>query len=327
MDDHAKLAAYSHEELRQELRTREATPPSPDGSPAAKVLGMKTARPLAEFDSKTLVAVLREKQKLVYGTDDRVEIKDAPPQGRADADSVVALFKAAGVVDMGNGKSQVRTKLFVTSYELCASEPFGQQPCGAYCSGFLVAPDVVATAGHCARPEEFAVADIRFIFGFRVDEDGNVPTVFPNSEIYRGVELIDYRYTAAGTDWALVRLDRPVPNHPVVAIRRDGRIPDHEALHVIGHPCGLPAKYADKAQVRTNANPAFFLANLDTYGGNSGSPVFNSHDHTVEGILVRGDNDFVSQGHCNVSNVCPAAGCSGESVVRTTEFAGLIPLA
>ncbi len=44
------------------------------------------------------------------------------------------------------------------------------------------------------------------------------------------------------------------------------------------------------------------MANLDTYGGNSGSPVFNE-----------------------VSNVCPTTGCRGEDVTRTTEFADSVP--
>ena len=65
---------------------------------------------------------------------------------------------------------------------------------------------------------------------------------------------------------------------------------------------------------------AIFTANLDTYGGNSGSPVFNSETHEVEGILVRGDTDFVPLGKCMVSAVCPTNGCIGEDCTRVSEF-------
>src|SRR5262249_37357901 len=108
--------------------------------------------------------------------------------------------------------------------------------------------------------------------------------------------------------------------------RRTGRIGDTQAVHVIGHPSGLPAKFAGGAAVRNNQPNAFFVANLDTYGGNSGSPVFNSDTHVVEGILVRGDADFVQQGACSVSLICPTTGCRGEDCTRTIEFATNIPL-
>jgi V8-like Glu-specific endopeptidase len=86
----------------------------------------------------------------------------------------------------------------------------------------------------------------------------------------------------------------------------------------------LPLKVAENAFVRDNSNSSYMTCNLDTYGGNSGSPVFNSETHEVEGILVRGETDFEPSGNCNVSLVCPTTGCRGEDVTRTTEFAHLI---
>ena len=69
------------------------------------------------------------------------------------------------------------------------------------------------------------------------------------------------------------------------------------------------------------------MANLDTYGGNSGSPVFNAQNNKVEGILVRGETDFVSNGQCNVSLVCPSTGCRGEDVTRATVWSAKVPKA
>ena len=44
-------------------------------------------------------------------------------------------------------------------------------------------------------------------------------------------------------------------------------------LVVIGHPSGLPTKIADGAWVRNNESEYYFVTNLDTFGGNSGSAV------------------------------------------------------
>ncbi|MGM0889805.1 MAG: trypsin-like serine peptidase [Bacillota bacterium] len=140
-----------------------------------------------------------------------------------------------------------------------------------------------------------------------------------------GLRLIGREEEAGGPDWALVQLEHPVTNHKSVRIRRTGKIEDNSAVHVIGHPVGIPTKFAGGAVVRKNDQDAFFIANLDTYGGNSGSPVFNSDTHEVEGILVRGETDFVRDGNCNVSLVCPTTDCRGEDCTRTTEFAYHIP--
>ena len=78
--------------------------------------------------------------------------------------------------------------------------------------------------------------------------------------------------------------------------------------------------------MRTNTADGYFVANLDTYGGNSGSPVFNSDTHEVEGILVRGERDFVQAGGCTVSLVCPDTGCRGEDCTRVTRFASHVPI-
>ena len=75
--------------------------------------------------------------------------------------------------------------------------------------------------------------------------------------------------------------------------------------------------------MRNNSPKTFFRANLDTYGGNSGSPVFNSDTHQIEGLLVRGETDFVMLGppnNCNVSTVFPDTGGDGEDCTRTTQL-------
>ena len=313
------LTDLSEAELLEEIRAREAS-----AGPAAAARAQRNPA-LSGIDDATLVKAARAGQKVIYGVDNRIEAFQVPAGAdRDDVESVVALFDVADVLDNGNGTSTLRTQNFGTSRNLCPSEPFRDQPIGAFCSGFLVGPDLVATAGHCASAAN--VTDIRFVFGFRMLDATNAETIINNGEVYRGASIVDRQEIGNGADWALVRLDRPVSNHRIAAIRRGGKVPNGQAVHVIGHPVGLPVKFAGGAAVRDNNPAAFFVANLDTYGGNSGSPVFNSDTHEVEGILVRGETDFVTQGTCRVSMVCPDTGCRGEDVTRATEFANLIPV-
>jgi V8-like Glu-specific endopeptidase len=267
--------------LLQGLRAREA---KAKNIPLAR----ERSEDLREFDDKSLVNALKANQKVIYGTDDRTDVFLLPVGlDRDDVDSVVALFSAAAVTDNGNGTSTLQTQNFGAAQNLCAGERFQAQPIGAFCSGFLVAPDVIATAGHCVNSGN--VTNARFVFGFRMRDATTAETIINNGEIYRGVAVIGRQEVGGGADWALVRIDRRVNNHPFVQIRRTGKIGDTQTVHVIGHPSGLPTKFAGGAAVRDNNPNAFFVANLDTYGGNSGFPVFNTDTHVVEGILVRGE--------------------------------------
>lgn len=319
MQDKSQLEKISADDLLRELRAREAQ----SSGNKVKHLEMAVSQ-LQEFETALIRDVLRDKQKLIYGVDDRKDLYAVSDKAiLQDADSVVALIDKQQITDNGDGTSTISGTKFAVFQKLCVDEPFREQICAGFCSGFLVAEDVIATAGHCVTNSS-PLENTRFVFGFKMLSPTTVQNIIPNTEIYIGVEVLGRQYSPTGTDWALIRLERRVPNHSVVRIRKVGKVSSDQTLHVIGHPVGLPAKFADGAVVRQNSDPDYFVANLDTYGGNSGSPVFNSDDHTVEGILVRGATDFVSVGTCNVTNVCPTSGCSGESVTRTTEFSGLL---
>jgi hypothetical protein len=98
---------------------------------------------------------------------------------------------------------------------------------------------------------------------------------------------------------------------------------------MIGHPVGLPTKIAGGATVRDNSPPTHFLANVDAYGRNSGSPVFDAAGLRVEGLLVRGNPDFVLNDDCFESFSCADSGCTStpslwQGVTRATEFSDLI---
>jgi len=135
------------------------------------------------------------------------------------------------------------------------------------------------------------------------------------------------RLQTTDSDWALIRLDREVLNHAPLVTRRTGKIPDNRDLAIIGHTLGLPRKYADNAWVQENTSPGSFQANLDTFIGNSGSPVINIDTYEVEGLLFAGNPDFVADGNCDRSAQCPDTGCPGwERATRVTEFSDLIPV-
>ena len=100
----------------------------------------------------------------------------------------------------------------------------------------------------------------------------------------------------------------------------------------MGHPSGLPMKIAGGSKVHA-LEKHYFVANLDTFTGNSGSPVLNEKTGLVEGILVRGGKDYIfdfDEG-CYYVNKCEPtpnkeiSGCGGEHISFITELISALP--
>lgn len=264
---------------------------------------------------------------LIYGEDDRQDLHEvSDPAVRALAESTAALFRASGVDLSGEpGTAVLSTAEFGRANNLCPDERFRDQPKGASCSGALVGPDLLLTAGHCVR-DEAACRATRFVFGFSLAASDADPRRLPAGNVY-GCRALVARRVSGGVDYALVRLDRAAAGRVPLRLNRTGALEPGAGVFVIGHPSGLPIKVAGGASVRA-VRDAFFVANLDTYAGNSGSPVFNAETRLMEGILVRGDRDFVfdEAARCNRSNRVADEGGRGEDVLMTSAVAELGPL-
>lgn len=266
-------------------------------------------------------AVAKIGPSVIYGDDDRIDyyqIGDETTLHQADA--TVALVRTASLETLGD-LTTLKTTAYGSSMGLCATEPFYAQETLAYCSGSLVAPDIVLTAGHCLRSQT-TCDSTKFVFGFRVGDPLTLPRQVPTEQVFGCKQLLHTISEPTGEDFALVRLDRPVTHVKPLAYRTEGRLSVGDPLKVMGHPSGLPLKIAGGASVRA-MKEQFLVANLDTYGGNSGSAVFNAVTGAVEGVLVRGEMDFTYQNGCRVSNRCAADGCRGEDV---TLFERVLPI-
>lgn len=271
-----------------------------------------------------LLLLLRQataiQSSVIYGDDNRLDYyQEQDVNARKLSDSTVALVRLANINQTADTTTLV-TEPYGSSLGLCSDEPFYSQETAAYCSGFLVAPDIIVTAGHCLM-NIAACTQTKFVFGFRVEAEGQMPRVLPNDQVYGCKELIYTVSEPEGEDFAIARLDREVVDHRPLHYRTEVKPAVGDSLTVMGYPAGLPLKIAGGANVRT-VQAQFLVANTDTYGGNSGSAVFNNVSGNIEGILVRGEADYVLKNGCRASNRCPNDGCRGEDI---TLFERVIP--
>ena len=320
---------WTVEELVAELKRRERLGRSADGLEAAGGGGRSIAAPsrsgdLNKVSTAELARMAQDRQRVVYGVDDRKDIfQVTSAKIRKASEAVVALVKDADLEADGHGGWTLATTSYKEEFQLCSSEAFASQPLGCFCSGFLVRPDVIVTAGHCVKSAA-DLAKMRFVFGFRMVDSSTPRTSFRADDVYEGAALIGRKLTQDRTDWAVVRLTRAVVGRAPVPFRTAGKIAAAQKLFVIGHPCGLPQKYAP-------ARP-FGTTTLRHFSWPISTPTAATPDRrcsTRPTIKSResssGENDFVTKGSCYVSLVCPTTGCRGEDVTRSSEWAGKVP--
>ncbi|GAB4321001.1 MAG: hypothetical protein Kow0074_11700 [Candidatus Zixiibacteriota bacterium] len=272
-------------------------------------------------------------ERVIYGADNRVDIYTVTDP------SILKLAQAACLVvstselsyNPGQGTYTLDASPWLTQsgWPICSDERFRGQLNAGFCSAYLVGEDIIVTAGHCVNAG--SCGSTAFVFGFQQIDSLTGPSLnIPEDNVYFCNGIIDQKL-AGDLDHCVLQLDRPVVGRDPLPIRRSGSVANGDSLIVVGHPVGLTMKAAGGAVVQNaNGTTEWFQANLDTYGGNSGSLVANLTDFTVEGILVRGATDFVVDGSCIRSNVVPNTGNPGgglefEEVSKTIAFASFIP--
>jgi V8-like Glu-specific endopeptidase len=273
----------------------------------------------------------------VFGTDDRVEAI-AKPNFQMQIKST-AIWISNLYIESNRNSSPLSSQ-FVPAGEslkldlpilasgegagVCSDQKFAEQPVSPVaCTGFLVAPDLLVTAGHCAVLENEIhdvvnpyCTDFKWVFNFALDQFGHLPNLNPVSQgQVVGCKKIIYavenpifnsvtRTYSFRRDFALIQLDHKVTDHPLIKISRDG-VKLGDKLTLIGYPEGLPAKIVT-GQVTENSDPNFYRTNFTVFSGDSGGPVLGSNGQVV-GILVRQfpDADYVTDPvkNCNRPNV------------------------
>jgi V8-like Glu-specific endopeptidase len=283
------------------------------------------------FSTLFLLTSASANQKVVYGEDDRLDLFEVTNSMHLKLAKSTAAMIPNRNVSIRNDVATLRGGTLEGS-GICSDAKFAKQITPANCSGFLVGEDLLVTAGHCISSES-KCRSYKWVFDFAVEQAGDAEGSFklPSSQVYGCKEIVEQEYGyGTSDDYALIRLDRKVTDRDPLEVRTSGKVKTGTDLLVIGHPTGLPSKVAGGAWVRDNSNKLYFSSNLDTFGGNSGSAVFDAATGVVEGILVRGERDYktITQNgkRCRVPNTCTDKGCRGEDVTRITNIKKLMAM-
>lgn len=287
----------------------------------------------------------------IYGRDNRIDIERVGNLKIREAAKSVAARVFTGQLSKKKNTFGFAFNSILSSPDVmnvCSDERFASQPIVSDCTGFLVGDDLLATAGHCLMLDPGIIEndtnedcqDFSWMFDYSMKNGEIDLETISNRNLYSCKKIV-FAALTDHVDFALIKLDRKVVGRKPLKLRTEGKVKNRQKVFVLGHPSGLPLKYAGDSKVIGNEDPYYFSANLDTFGGNSGSPVFNAKTYEVEGILVRGGKDYIESEKdgeaCFRANTCDKngnncleddeLGSSSEHVNRLDIFVKILDLA
>jgi hypothetical protein len=211
-------------------------------------------------------------------------------------------------------------------YKLCSSVRYADQPSSLFCSGFLVAPDVVVTAGHCIK-NKISCDNLSFVFDYKADSaQALLPlNAVPANSVYKCKQIL-FSSDEDHSDISILRLERKVIDREPFALSllKVGE-PELPQVILAGHGLGLPLKVSQPEPI-VSTDQTSFLSLVPAFIRNSGSPLIHSLSGEVLGLLVDGEEDFVqTTTGCRELKVCKGTtNCQGERALQIYPFVNLI---
>ena len=261
---------------------------------------------------------------VIYGEDNRKEIYELhDPKLAKLSQSIAIRVHESKMTTMDEKSYQISSDPVSAEFGLniCSDQKYADQQTIGSCSGFLIAPGLLVTAGHCMADENeviydqnnFYCSDYKWVFDYKMKSSSDLHIDLGDvvrRDIYE-CESVVHAVFFENFDIALIKLKRPVTNraHLKLNLQNDSVVGD--SLFTIGHPIGLPMKFTNNANI-FEAHEPYFLTNLDVFTGNSGSPVFNEKTGDVIGVVSSGMTDFNVREElvstCQEVNVCDSKG-------------------
>lgn len=285
----------------------------------------KSIKSATKFES-VIIEVETETETEIYNSkrlhgptqfDSRIEIAQLSPNNeehvniRKISESVAMVIERKNLNKISENTYQLNTaNTLGKQFNLCQGEAFSEQIVVGTGTAFVVGENKIMTASHVLQSP---LKDYAVIFGYRVlNTFGTSESSISADDVYFLSEIIK---NDPDLDITIFKTDRPI-KRPILASEKSSLLKKGNEIYMLGYPMGLPQKIAINATISDESNYQFFYTTLDSFQGNSGSPVFNLKTHKLIGILVSGMIDYELRGDCYKSVVCRQPYCLGEKVIR-----------
>ena len=204
--------------------------------------------------------------KIIHGEDNRVQTFEYEDQVVSKLGKSVALMTTKSKLHHFDEQHYIFSSPSLgEKLNLCEGQRFKDEPTLGSCSAFLIAKDLVATAGHCVTKDqnsqdeiESSCSRMRLVFNFSNKElsknsivTGKFKTI-KKENVYKCQKVLAHKYRKTKyqlKDYAVIKLERPVTNATPLEIRKHGVPREKTKLITIGHPLGIPQKISNDAHL------------------------------------------------------------------------------
>jgi len=231
----------------------------------------------------------------IYSIDDRHFVDNFSKPKISELSQSVALIVNKEMVTKKFLSSLISAKHLYDQdgTNICRDELFANHFSVNSCTGFLISDDLLVSAGHCFMSQNDC-ANKNIVFNVRASNESINGYKVSSSSVYECKEILQSVFDSDGIqDYSVIRLKKKVVGRKPLKIRKNGKIHKSDKVFMLGHPMGMALVKTGDAFVNDDSLEHSFKATLDSFEGNSGSPVFNAKTFEVEGILVRGEEDFL----------------------------------
>ena len=250
--------------------------------------------------------------RAIFGKDDRQELFSVPDQWREIGRSVAGKVSSDHITDHGSYWELHGEPL---SAKECPGNRFSDEITVPSCTGFLVKPDLLVTAAHCIKAQDDC-DNYYWVFEYALSGAGDRNYTKADADrVYRCKKIVARNYQNFGDiDYAILQLDRAVEGRKPLRLGLEAQVSPGVELVNIGNSNGLPLKFKDSAKIlHVKPTGQAFDSEMDTFGGDSGSPVFDAATGEVLGITSSGHADHFHDGasNCRQLKVCqPGEKCN-----------------